>query len=215
MDDLKTYYDRRAGEYEEVYLRDEPGLQDELAVMRIELRQIFKGKRVLEVACGTGYWTEVLAEVAHNIVAVDASRNMLDRAGQRLVAADNVELALADAYRLEEVAGTFDAALANYWLSHVPKARLNEFLEGLHRKLAPGSVIFMADNVYREGRGGELIQPEGRADSYKRRKLENGAEYEILKNYYDRDALEILFAAHADTLKITTGQYSWWVNYTV
>ena len=157
----------------------------------------------------------VLAEVAQSVVAVDASRNMLEKAGQRLVAADNVELALADAYKLDEVAGTFDAAVANFWLSHVPKARLSEFLEGLHRRLASGSVIFMADNVYREGRGGELIQPEGRADSYKRRKLENGAEYEILKNYYDRDALEILFAAHADSLNITTGQYSWWVRYSV
>src|SRR5439155_6502145 len=124
------YYSQRAGEYEEIYQRDDPVRQAELAQMAEIIRQTFRGRLVLEIACGTGFWTKILLEVADQIVATDASPIMLEVARQKLDlpphpdplprwGRGNLRLAQADAYNLEAVAGELDAGLANFWLSHV------------------------------------------------------------------------------------------------
>src|SRR3979490_1244509 len=67
---LVDYYRRRAGEYEAIYAK--PERQGDLAFREREMRGRLRGARVLEVACGTGYWTERVARSAAKIVATDA-----------------------------------------------------------------------------------------------------------------------------------------------
>ena len=52
---LVDYYSRRAPEYEAMWHRDEPVRQAEQAVIASEMGRLLRGRRVLEVACGTGY----------------------------------------------------------------------------------------------------------------------------------------------------------------
>ena len=51
--------------------------------------------------------------------------------------------ALADAYALPEELGRFDAALAVFWWSHVPRQRIDEFLASLHGCLECGARVVL------------------------------------------------------------------------
>ena len=59
---MAAYYARRAAEYESVYAK--PERQADLRQMEAELAEPFAGRRVLEIACGTGWWTPHAAREA-------------------------------------------------------------------------------------------------------------------------------------------------------
>lgn len=211
---MREYYDRRAGEYEEIYGRDDPVRQAELAAIGDALREAVAGRRVLEVACGTGYWTPGIAEVAQRMLGIDTSADVLAVARQKPLPAGKVEFRLGDAYALHELPGGFDASVAIFWLSHVPKARMGEFLEGFHERLEAGAVVLLADNVYIPGVGGELVTQAGSDDTFKLRTLSDGSRHEIVKNYYDEGQLRALLRPWASKLEIHMGRCYWWLSYT-
>ncbi len=211
---MQEYYNRRAREYERIYYRDDPVRQSELAAMSEAIEQAFTGRRALEVACGTGFWTEVAARVARSVVATDASPEMLAIARAKGLPG-NVEFRQADAYALASVPGDLDAGLANFWLSHVPKARIEEFLDGFHARIGIGSVVFMADNIYLPGVGGELVVEPGSEDTFKLRELQDGTKHKVLKNYYDAGQPRDIFGPRSDDLNVHVGECFWWVSYRV
>jgi ubiquinone/menaquinone biosynthesis C-methylase UbiE len=212
---LSRYYNIRASEYEAIYRREDPERQAELAAIADEMREWFAGRRVLEVACGTGYWTEIIAPVAAHIVATDLSPEMLAMAAHKGLDPARVEFRRADAWMLESVHGEFDAGLANFWLSHVPRRRIDEFLDLFHGRLVAGARVFLVDNVYVPGVGGELVTRTGGPDTFKRRMLANGSTHEVLKNYYSKEELERLFTGRAKNLNIHMGTNYWWMRYTI
>jgi SAM-dependent methyltransferase len=191
-----------------VWRRDLEALADAMV-------RALSGRRVLEVACGTGFWTEIVAKVAEHVTAIDVSEKMLTIAHKRKKSSSNVEYRRGDAYALAEVSGEFNAGLANFWFSHVPKARIGEFLHGFHKKLGKNAVMFMADNVYMPGIGGQLVTKVGIEDTFKLREGSNGLKYEVLKNYYNRDILRCLLSTKTSGLKIRETKYFWWVKYKV
>ena len=71
MYELKDYYSKRAKDYEQIYSREDPVRQSELNKIKDELISLFKNKSVLEAACGTGYWTEVISKTAKQVLAFD------------------------------------------------------------------------------------------------------------------------------------------------
>ena len=215
LDVLKRYYAGHADEYERIYYRDHALRQRELTEIAVTVRGLLRGRRVLEVACGTGYWTEIAADVAAGIVATDAADEMLELARKKNLPPDKVELKKADAYSLGEINGEFDAGLACFWFSHVPKSRTDGFLRDFHAKVGEGAVIFMIDNMYARGYGGELIRRAGAVDTFKRRVISDGSSHEILKNYYSAKELDAVFSPVASNLAIHTARFYWWLSYTV
>jgi len=187
--------------------------QSELDAMGAALRFALPRRRVLEIACGTGYWTAIVAGVAEHVVAVDVSPEMLAVARDKSLNPAQVEFRIADAYALCDVPGYFDAALAMFWLSHVPKARRDEFLAQFHARLDRMAIVFMADNVYMPGVGGELVERPGCADTFKRRQLANGSEHDIVKNYFGYEQLCDLLRPCARRLRIHVGRCFWWLSY--
>jgi ubiquinone/menaquinone biosynthesis C-methylase UbiE len=212
---MVQYYSRRAAEYEEIWHRPDPIRQAEQSAMAAALKECFRGRRVLEVACGTGYWTACAAEVAEQICAVDASAQMLELARAKQLSPERVEFRQGDAYALETIPGDFNAGLANFWFSHVPKARVPDFLCGFHRRIGPGARVFMADNVFVPGVGGELVARPGVADTFKLRQLADGSRHEVLKNYYEPGQLRELLAPLSKELHIESRSCFWCVNYCV
>ena len=59
---LERYYSKRAAEYEQIY--DKPERQHELEWLRHRIPDALRDRTVLEVACGTGYWTQFIAREA-------------------------------------------------------------------------------------------------------------------------------------------------------
>ncbi len=210
---MKEYYDRRAKEYEAVYHRDDPVRQQELAEITSAIEEAMRGRRVLEIACGTGYWTQRAAKTAAHITSIDAAPEMLEMARSKNLPLDKVDFHLGDAYKLDILGRNFDAGLAMFWFSHVPKARLQEFLTGFHAALEPKSTIFLAENMLQEGVGGELIRKPGIEDTFKRRTLADGSVHDILKNYYNRSELEAIFSPFATNLRIEMGACFYRVQY--
>jgi len=179
------------------------------------MARTLSGRKVLEVACGTGFWTEIVAKVARRVVAIDVSEKMLTIARKRKPSSANVEYSHGDAYALAEVPGEFDAGLACFWFSHIPKARIDEFLCGFHKKLGKTAVVFMTDNVYVAGIGGQLVTKVGIEDTFKLREGSDRSKYEVLKNYYNRDALRRLLSPRTLDLEVHEAKYFWWVKYRV
>jgi 2-polyprenyl-3-methyl-5-hydroxy-6-metoxy-1,4-benzoquinol methylase len=213
--ETERYYDLRAREYEAIYYRDDPARQRELRTIADELQRLCANRTVLEVACGTGYWTEIVASVAQRIIATDASADVLAVAGEKNLPKDTVELREVDAYRLDRVAERFDVCAALFWISHVPKSQLAAFLDGLHAKVGSGGIVFMADNFQVPGFGGELVERPDSPDTFKRRELSDGSCFDIIKNYFDVGDLDRLFSPYGNGLMIDSGKFYWWLHYRV
>jgi ubiquinone/menaquinone biosynthesis C-methylase UbiE len=146
--DLGFYYRERAGEYDEVYAK--PERQTDIAVLKSLLPDLVAGMCVLEVAAGTGYWTEALSVSAKRILATDLNPETLAVARRRRYDCP-VEFAIADAYRLGSPDGSFDTAFVGFWWSHVARRNLPRFLASLHRRLGPDRRVILLDNRYVEG----------------------------------------------------------------
>ena len=182
---MKEYYARRAPEYEQIYTR--PERQPDLARLCTLIERTFAGRTVLDVACGTGYFTAHAARHARSITGIDANEQTLTIAcSKKLV---NAEFVVADAYAIPRPREPFDAALVTFWWSHIPRQRIAEFLQGLHRNLAPGAVVVMADNTYVEGSSTPISRTDDDGNCYQTRALKNGERHEVLKNFPTYDEL--------------------------
>ena len=118
--EMIAYYAHRAAEYERVYAS--PRWQDDLEQIRGRIRAIFAGRRLFEVACGTGYWTRYAAERAGRVHATDVNDDTLALARAKSYGA-SVTFERRDAYAPATGRARFDAGLAALWLSHVDLGR--------------------------------------------------------------------------------------------
>lgn len=93
---LGDYYAERAFEYEGVYRK--PERQADLARLKRLLPPLVADKRVLEIAAGTGYWTQLLATTAAAVTATDPNAETIAIAAQRDYGPAPVSLRTADPY---------------------------------------------------------------------------------------------------------------------
>lgn len=205
--DLAAYYARRAAEYETIYAR--PERQEELAGLREAVRGFLAGCDVLEVACGTGYWTAAVAGSARSVLALDCNEEVLALArGKRLPPA-RVTFRRADAYAPPVPPHACDAGLAAFWWSHVPGARLGEFLRGFRAVLAPDARFIFLDNLYVEGSSTPVSRTDDEGNTYQLRRLADGSRHEVLKNFPAESALRAAVAGLAEEIRVETGRYYW------
>ncbi|MDD5529444.1 MAG: class I SAM-dependent methyltransferase [bacterium] len=219
MDKLTEYYSKRVKEmenyYESIYHRDEPVRQGEQRDITKAIKKNFSGRKVLEVACGTGYWTTFLSEVAKSIVAIDSSEAVLTSAKSKTYKC-KITFRKGNAYKLPFTEGEFDGGLANFWFSHIPKSKIKSFLNNFHRVLKDKAIVFMCDNIFNEGVGGKLINGgKGDNNTYKIRTLEDNKEYKILKNYYSEKQIVDILGKNVSIVDIYFGKCFWYVCYEV
>ena len=181
MDKLAAYYAKRATEYERIYAR--PERQADLAALRARIGKMFSGRKVLELACGTGYWSAVIAPAAARVTAIDLNDEVLAIAGTKTYPQDRVEFQRGDCYALPDFGRTHDALFAGFWWSHVPLARLDAFLATATRSVARGALIAFLDNRYVEGSSTAISRRDEEGNSYQQRRLDDGSSHEVLKNF--------------------------------
>ena len=162
----------------------------------------------VDVAAGTGYWTEVAAPVCKAITATDSVTETLAVAAKRHLSA-NVDLLAADAFALPPFASAFDVGMANLWWSHVEKQRQQEFLSGFVGRLDQDAVVLMIDQIYVEGICPQMSRYDEWDNRYELRKLQNGAIYEIVKNYPSDEELLNSFAPFGEDVKILRLDHFW------
>jgi demethylmenaquinone methyltransferase/2-methoxy-6-polyprenyl-1,4-benzoquinol methylase len=211
--DFAHYYADRAGEYDRVY--EKPERQADLARLRETLVRLLKGRRVLEVACGTGYWTEPVGQVAELMLATDISPEVLSIARRRCGGVPCVRFMEADAYTLAGVQGEFTAAFAAFWWSHVPKSRIPAFLSVLHSKLPSDALVVLADNLFVPGSSTPISRSDQEGNTHQQRRLADGRSYEVLKNFPDEAEIRRYLADHATQVEFEALTYYWWAAYRI
>jgi len=204
---LGEYYAERAAEYDEVYRK--PERQADLAELGGLLPPVVAGKRVLEIAAGTGYWTQVLSATAATITATDLNAETIAIATQRRYGPARVSFQTADAYRLDTVPGDFDLVFCGFWWSHIPRADIARFLTGVRERTGPGTGLILLDNRYVSGSNHPITRTGPDGDTYQQRKLADGRSYEVLKNFPDKPQLEADLAGAAVNLTWTELEYFW------
>lgn len=210
---LERYYARRASEYEQVYEKAER--QDELEWLRGRIPALFRNRTVLEVACGTGYWTQYIAKSAKKVLACDINEAVLEIAREKAIPGDRVEFFKADAVTLEGVPGGCDAAFAGFWWSHVKRSGIERFVAGLATRLEPGARVGILDNTYVEGSSTAISRHDAEGNTYQKRTVRSGEEYEVLKNFPTPEELRAAVAPIAREAHLESLNYYWLLVFTL
>lgn len=200
----RAYYRARAPEYDEWWQRrgrydrgeDSRAEWDrQVAVIDESLASFGATGRVLELAGGTGWWTERLARTADSLTVVDASSETLEHNRAR-VGRDDVHYVVADLFdwRPEQ---RYDVVFFSFWLSHVPRPRFSAFWSLVGDCLAPGGRAFLVDN--RETTTPASPDKDPYVEEYlpdlHRRRLADGTEWRVVKVMYEPDELAALLEA--------------------
>ncbi len=212
INDIARYYLRRAQEYD-VSAGYEDSIAEELRKpIKLRFQQAMKGHDVLELACGTGYWTKVISATAKSVLATDINASMISIAGEKLASITNVSFQVADAFTLEGLSGEFSAAFAHWWWSHIPKSKITDFLKTLHSKLAPGTFVLFADQLPYEN-GQRRCDEEG--NMLEVRTLSDDTKFEIVKNFPTKEELAGALKGLADQLqyKAYPKEMMWTISY--
>ncbi len=209
---MKSYYAARAPEYDRVYLK--PERQTDLRAIERWVSAQFAGANVLEIACGTGYWTQFIATQAHSVYACDINEPVLEIAREKRLP-PSVHFFRADAVGLDGVPSGCNAAFAGFWWSHVKKADIAKFVQNLAARLEPGAKIVVLDNQFHEGSSTPLSRRDEEGNTYQVRKLANGDAFEILKNFPTPEEFTEAVRGVAHEAHLETLQYYWLLVFTL
>lgn len=204
---LEGYYDKRAGEYDRVY--EKPERQDDIATLRGMIGHSLANRRVLELAAGTGFWTQHYADGALAVTATDINESTLAVARQRRLWPDHVHFEQADAFDPARIDGEFDAVFAGFLWSHVPLDRLDDLLARIVERVGPAALVLLADNTYVHGSNHPIERTDAAGNTFQRRTLSDGTEWEVLKNFPERDELERRLASYGDHVEVRPLEYFW------
>jgi demethylmenaquinone methyltransferase/2-methoxy-6-polyprenyl-1,4-benzoquinol methylase len=207
---LIDYYAKRANEYDRIY--EKPERQNDLAKLKELFQKTCAGRDILEIACGTGYWTQAVSQTANSITATDFNEEVLQIARAKNYGC-KVSFRKADAFNLTFQKNNFTAGLAVAWWSHLRKSEIRNFLSQFHRQFSSGSLIAFMDNKFVAGSNTPISRADNEGNTYQLRKLENGNQYEVLKNFpNEKEAREFVGDA-ASEFSWTELQYYWFLTY--
>ena len=212
--EMLAYYAARADEYDDWYLRrgryergpvHDTAWNAELDLAGRWLDALPISGDIVELAAGTGWWSPLLASKGE-LSLYDGNDAPLDRARERLVAHDlRAHLHVRDAWA--EPDRQVDAVFTGFWLSHVPRDRLDPFLTIVRRWLRPGGTFAFIDS--RPDPQSSAIDHPTPADDRSVRRLDDGREFTIVKVYYEPSELEdaLRGAGFVDAGVTTTGRF--------
>ena len=201
------FYALSAANHDRVY--DKPERQQDLEDMRGHVADVLKGHRVLELACGTGYWTRVIAEVAEHVVATDINAEMIAMAQLRNLPADKVSLRQLDAWKLPDDIGSFTAVFIGFWWSHVKREEQERFLAHLRAKIGKDTLLVLLDDDFVDGSSETVARTDLQGNTYQIRQAPDGNHYEIPKNYPSDSALRKKMASSVREIKIVRLEFYW------
>jgi SAM-dependent methyltransferase len=214
MDELAAYYARRAAEYERIYAK--PERQADLAALRSRIGKLFAGRKVLELACGTGYWTDLIAAQAAQLTALDVNEEVLAIARVKENVSKNaskVEFVRGSAYEIPDFSRRHDALFAGFWWSHVPLGNLAPFLESIAAAVAPGALIAFLDNRQVPGSSTAVSRRDAVGNTYQTRRLDDGSTHEVLKNFPAEGELIQRASRHGWGAHVDLLEHYWLLTY--
>lgn len=199
---MQVYYDQRASEYVDWFLRtglydrpetNEPFLSG-IRQLEEELASFGEG-RILEVACGIGWWTSLLAQSGREVVALDYGPRMLAECRKRLDLNETcAALVRASAYALPFADNSVDGCFFGFFFSHVPHEDVDPFLSEVRRVVRPGGRVCIFDS--------SLPSLDEVETEIQTRPLRDGSLHPALKVYYGTKGLARVLEPFAEQLTI-------------
>ena len=192
LQSMKTYYQQRASEYDEWFYRQ--GRYDRGAEANARwfteadevvaaLDAFSLTGDVLELAPGTGIWTQRLVQTASMVTAVDAAAEMVE-INRAKVSSQRVTYLLADLFTWQPE-HTYNAVFFGFWLSHIPLELLDSFLQSVAAMLHPGGKVFFVDGQREQTSTAINHQLPSSDSQVMTRVLNDGRSFEIVKNFYE------------------------------
>lgn len=190
LEEMERYYRDRVPFHDEyMSWRGSEAMEELLGPVIALVEDDIARRDVLEVACGTGNWTQALSRRARTVVATDLMEGYLEAAAAKAYPRGNVRLRRADAYSLEGVGGPFDTAFAADWWSHMPRSMVEPFLGALRRNLRPGGRVVVVDMLRTPSFDLAFHRFDSEGNEVQLRTLPSGGAYEVVKNFPSEEAL--------------------------
>ncbi len=209
--DLVSYYKDRAKEYEKIYAK--PERQKDLKAATRILQEIFTEKQVLEIACGTGFWTEKIAVTANSILATDINQSVIDIARKKDFWDKQVSFEIADIYNFP-VQDKFESLFGGFIWSHILLQDLDKFLSTVNSLVSPGATVVFIDNNYVESSNHPITEIDEHGNSFQTRKLEDNTTHLVLKNFPSETFLRNKLKDISDDITFFNLPYYWILCYT-
>ena len=210
--DIHSYYKDRAKEYERIYSK--PERQNDLRLAGQILQDIFAGKRVFEIACGTGYWTEIISKTAHSILATDINDTVIEVVKLKNYSPATVDFEIADVFNLQNMTRQ-ESLFGGFIWSHIRLQDLNTFIAIANSCIENGGTVVFMDNKYVEGSNLPVTETDNFGNTYQTRTLENGTTHKVLKNFPSESFIIELLADKASDLNYINLQYYWILKYKI
>ena len=177
---VAKYYALLGEALEDKYL--EPDMDEDIDDMSIHLGNVLAGHTVLELGCGTGFWTEVAAESAASVLAVDINASLVEIARERPMVEGKVSFRVADALDLPEDIGKFSAVLVSFLWSHLNKKEQEQLLATLKKRLGKDVLLVILDDAFVEGFSETIARTEPDGTTYQILTTPEGERIEVAKS---------------------------------
>ena len=204
---VAKYYALLGEAVEDKYL--EPDMDEDIDDMSIHLGNVLAGHTVLELGCGTGFWTEVAAESAQSVLAVDINANLVDIARERGMPDGKVSFRVADALDLPEDIGSFSAVLVSFLWSHLNKKEQEGLLATLKKRLGKDVLLVILDDSFVEGFSETIAKTDAEGTTYEILTAPNGERFEVPKSYQSDSALRKRLGNAGKEIKIERVEFFW------
>lgn len=208
---VAKYYALLGEALEDKYL--EPDMDEDIDDMSIHLGNVLAGHTVLELGCGTGFWTEVAAESAQSVLAVDINASLVDIARERPMTEGKVTFRVADALDLPEDIGKengkITAVLVSFLWSHLNKKEQEQLLATLKKRLGKDVLMVILDDAFVEGFSETIARTDAEGTTYQILTTPEGERIEVPKSYPSDSALRKRLGTVVKEIKIERIEFFW------
>jgi SAM-dependent methyltransferase len=205
---LADYYAQCAEIFDEKY--QEPDLEEDAYAAAEHISEALANRDVLELGCGSGYWTQHFADAAKSILATDVNEAMLDLAQDHDYPDGKVEFAIADWHDIKLPEGRkFTACFAGGMWSHIRRDEYNSAMTNICKAVGSGGLLVLIDDNVIEDFTRPIARTDSDGNTYQIRELPDGSRVEVIKNFPTDSYLKKKFAAIARDIRVSRNEFFW------
>jgi len=175
-----AYFEARAPEYDDSM---EPDQSDSVYAEWQQLRNQVRSARltgaVLDLAAGTGSWTELFIDSAETVTLVDASAGALEIARTRFQGRD-VEFVTTDLFKWNPDR-LYDTVFSSFWLCHIPPMLVSNFVSQIERACRSGGTNVLVDEHTFDDPGLAVAAARNDDAWVSHRTVQDGRDYRLVK----------------------------------
>lgn len=196
IQEMMSYYDERAKEYDEIYLGkshttiDADVYRNDVAKVSELVSRFGKG-HLIDIACGAGFWLPQYARNCNRITFLDQSARMLSKCKDRVAEVGLVDIASfiqGNFFNVNLEASKYDSALLGFLLSHLTPEQEKTFFTKLEEILKANPQVMFIDSAWNKRR-----QRYQEKEGVQERALNEGRIFRVYKRYFDKSDVEDMF----------------------